>query len=153
MTHIDVLSSTLKKVKEIVDFIYDVTGGEGSTGGWGSYSSRTQIIVQIMVSRGILKRSGPKPRPHYIWAANMAPTSALYKSIAEDMVRKERESVKKHYAAKQLVVEKPDVACVKQESKPSLDSFTSQELWDELKRRGYDIEDCRLVVVRKEYLN
>lgn len=33
------------------------------------------------------------------------------------------------------------------------DGFTDQELWDELKKRGYTIEDNRLVIVKKTYLN
>lgn len=34
-----------------------------------------------------------------------------------------------------------------------LGGFTDQELWDELKKRGYTAEDNRLVIVKKEYLN
>lgn len=34
-----------------------------------------------------------------------------------------------------------------------LDGFSDQELWDELKKRGYSIEDNRLVIVKKTYLD
>lgn len=34
-----------------------------------------------------------------------------------------------------------------------LDGFTDQELWDELKKRGYSIEENRLVIVKKTYLD
>lgn len=34
-----------------------------------------------------------------------------------------------------------------------LDGFSDQELWDELKKRGYSIEDNRLVIVKKSYLD
>lgn len=33
------------------------------------------------------------------------------------------------------------------------DGFSDQELWDELKKRGYSIEDNRLVIVKKTYLD
>ena len=148
MTHVDVSSSTLKKVKEIVDFIYGVTIGEGSSGGWGKYSSRTQLIVKILVARGILQRTGPKPRPHYVWVATMAPTATLYRSIAESTVIQERENMKKQSARKK----KRDKE-VKEEAFVSLASFQDQELWDELKRRGYSIEGNQLVITKKEYLS
>ena len=52
-----------------------------------------------------------------------------------------------------LLEDRPeDVAEKKEEKKDGLDRFTAQELWDELKRRGYAIEEQRLVQVRKEYL-
>ena len=35
---------------------------------------------------------------------------------------------------------------------PSLDPFSDQELWDELKRRGYSADGNGLFIVKKSYL-
>lgn len=155
MEHVEVSNSTLKKVREIVDFIYEVTVGDGSPGGWGKYPTRTQIAVSIMVKRGIIERKGTKVKPIYRWSASMAPTGNLYKSIAEEIVMKERETVRRWSAKKRnaSVVVAEDKNPNSTRDVTAISSFSSQELWDELKRRGYAIEDGRLVVVKKDYLD
>lgn len=152
---VDVAPSTLKSVKEAVDFIYESTTGAGSVGGWTKYPTRIQRIVSILVQRGIVAKGGHYNHPTYVWTAQMAPTGTLYKTIASEVVLKERETVKRS-ADKRRAKEMEEMKAKVMEEEAAavaISSFTSQELWDELKRRGYAIEDGRLVVVKKDYLD
>ena len=85
--------NTLKQVREKVDFIYELTSSEGGyTGSMSNSGTRFKHITTIMVKRGILIKSGTQLHPNYRWNENaMAPTDNLYKSIAKEMVKTERE--------------------------------------------------------------
>ena len=153
--------TTISKVKEVVDFIFEATVGGGYKGGWTKYPARFRAIAAILKKRGILVREGNKRFPIQKWFnPSMTPTKNLYKSIADELVLSERESSKKTYMKSKKektkampVVETPIIAPIMQTQSSVLDGFSDQELYDELKRRGYCIEDNKLVVVKRTYLD
>ncbi len=170
----------LGRIKESVDFIYALVT-EKPEGYQGGFDTFTQTIVKkvarVLVKRGILVHSttgrgkGERGCRHYYkWASDMAPTNVLYKSVMTQIREEKREEDSKRYQAKKQNGLNP-VAVVEDESKgipaevinsvidakkeyvTTLDGFSSQELWDELKRRGISIEGDRLVIVKKAYLD
>lgn len=153
-----------KTVKETVDYVFNYLypfpdGVVFTSKGLGYNEKR---VCKILCERGIITReqvmgvSGKQLR--YKWAADMAPTSILYGSIADeirdmDAKRTQKQNKKrkeKRALGKEAVVEKlPDVPeC---EDLGPFVGVSSQELWNELKARGYYIEDNRLVT--KLYLD
>lgn len=104
----------------------------------------------------------------------MSPTNVLYKTIMGDLrdsKRKEKERERERRRASQgydglaptvviteessVVPQQPDAVATdgKKEYVTALDGFSSQELWDELKKRGYSIEEDKLVIIKKAYLD
>lgn len=169
-TQIGACADTIKKVKEIVDFVYEATIVEGGyRGGWTKYSTRFKSVVTILKKRGILKQEGNARYPIQRWFnPAIAPTKNLYKTIADEIALQGRKYAKRAYYKKKanickeekFVKAEPSVI-IKEEVQKNLSpaparglqDFPSQELWDELKRRGYDIEGGRLVLCVKEYLD
>lgn len=147
------------KVKESVDFIYSITTeqGEGYRGGFGTFDYVTKRVVAELVKRGIVAKEQDRTKPRtqfvYKWAVGMSPTRALYGSVT-DAIRKNRREYqqarkdKRKVQASDVLEEKKEQAAIES----PIESFSTKELWDEIKRRGYSIEDNRLVIVRKEYL-
>lgn len=158
-----------KTVKDTIDFVYEYLspfkdGCEFSakdTGNQGRY------VVRTLLRRGIISmKKLPGGKTHYKWVAEMAPTKVLYQSIAAEIRDYQREKNKKYNASKvaakanepadetPAVDENNEAPAVEQITPPNLlEVFSAQELWDELKARGYVIEDNRLVVVKKAYLD
>ena len=109
-----------------------------------SFGSATLTKVSAeLVSRGVLKKSRKGVHFHYVWAANCAPTDTFYKNVAKSISDHQKEIDAKRRAEKPVVVEKI--------VEKSLSAYSIQELWDELKSRGVQIEDNKLVVIKKTY--
>lgn len=170
-----------KTVKEFVDFIYEylIEHPDGLSFPMKSIvETRTQKrVASILIQRGIIEktfipavdRRGVSYK--YKWVATMAPTKTLYGSIVTELRNEQSKwpSYKKKKAMekkKPVFDEKPNVVADVAAQEPTpieptpvftgfgpFDGFSDQELWDELKRRGYSIEDNRLVIVKKTYLN
>lgn len=171
-----------KTVKETVDFIYEflIVHPDGVQFSAGSLGGSTQKrILCILVKRGIVERTwlltgGTGRVCKYKWIATMPPTKTLYGSIVTE-IRDEQKawpSHKKSAKSKQsvkeqsVVDEKQDAVIDAVAQEPigvdptsvfagfgPFDGFSDQELWDELKKRGYSIEGNRLVIVKKTYLD
>lgn len=176
---IKVTSKTLAIVKEIVDFIYEATVVEGGyKGGWSKYSTRFRKVASILVKRGVLVREGKQLHTLYKWNnAAMYPTNPFYKSVAQEMVKDERAIMARSYQKKKRqkvhdaaeaqkaavadenetvqenvpadMVQPADEAEIAPETATSLASFSDQELWDELKRRGARIVAGRVKMVKE----
>ena len=164
-----------KTVKEFVDFIYEylIEHPDGLSFPMRSIvESRTQKrIASILCQRGIIEKtpvpsaSGRGCSYKYKWVANMAPTKTLYGSIVTE-IRNEQNNWPS-YKKKRTTEEPTPLDVDKRENDKEatqqplstfvcfgpLEGFSDQELWDELKRRGYSIEDNRLVIVKKTYLD
>lgn len=165
ITMCKVLPRTLKVVKENIDFLYECTIGEGTKGGFTKHSTRTKKVLAILVKRGIITREGHYKEPIYRWVANSAPTKALYQSVAEEMVTKEREIVRRSRDKKKAMETKGESVTTVEEKMPVntiatetqntllIDELSDNVLWCELKRRGWDIEDNKLVKVSKQYMD
>ena len=81
----------------------------------------------------------------------MSPTDNLYKVILGDIrAEKKRQNARRYQKIKNNVT---PVSVSEDSTKPccTIDRFSSQELWDELKRRGYSPDGDRLV--KKDYLD
>lgn len=145
-------SNLLKRVKDIIDDIYVKTSAEGGyRGKFKDMTSRVRQIAALLRKREILQTSGY--RENIIWTWNpvaMEPTDTLYKSIAKEVSKKESEYAKNwrdRQDAKKMLTES-----IIEESMSDMSRYSDQELWDELKRRGYSIEGNRLVIVKRDYL-
>lgn len=154
MCKIEASPATLKKVKGMVDFIYEITIGEGYKGSLAKSPTRERYIMSILVKRGIVVKEGDIKNRVYRWVAPLPPTKTLYKTIGDEMVANEMDMAKRSREKKAARSAKP----VEGEKEApvqvaGLEGFSDQALWDELKKRGYAIEDGRLVVVTKSYLN
>lgn len=149
-----------KTVKETIDFVYEFLAPhpEGIVMNAKSLGAVPRSIVTILVSRGILQKTYVKADGRigvecsYKWAATMSPTKTLYGSVTGELrdIRKRRNEARKksdHVVAQETVPQESPKEYV-----TTLDGFSSQELWDELKKRGYTIEDNRLVIIKKAYL-
>lgn len=154
-------------VKETVDFVYEYLAPhpEGIEMNARSLGLTQCRVVTIMLKRGIVAKKAIRATGRrgvvwiYKWVATMAPTKTLYGSIVDqlrDDGRRQHQNRKRGKAQKpEEPVQEPQVSVEepKKEFVTTLDGFSSQELWDELKKRGYSIEDNRLVIVKKAYLD
>lgn len=165
-----------KTVKEFVDFIYEylIEHPDGLAFPMKSItSSGTQKrIASILVQRGIIGKTTipnvgkPGHSCRYRWAATMPPTKTLYGSIVSEIrnekykwpsyncnAKKNREAVEADPMPTPTTDEPQEQPISVFNGFEPLDGFSDQELWDELKKRGYTIEDNRLVIIKKAYLN
>ena len=162
-----------KTVKDTVDLVFELT-----TSNPDGYDIKTEefgfagsLVIKILVQRGILERTRVKVaggRYRYKWVVASAPTKVLYGSITQEISDFYKAKNAK-YPPKKKSAEKATVDVIAEEPIPapavvtvhdgpvpavqSLDPFSAQELWDELKRRGFFIEGERLCIVKKAYLD
>ena len=157
MTHdIQPGNSTMKTIKEKVDFIYELTSTpEGYSGSLHNNGVLFSYVATILLKRGILIKSGPFKNPNYKWFnPAMVPTKNLYKTIAVEVIEKERvyynnsrnkqRNSKASAPAPTPVQEEPKVEQAVVVRENPLAGYSINELWDELKSRGCYIEDNRL---------
>ena len=132
------------------------------------FGSRARQIATILVKRGCLNKTGSSIRPVYKWnPVAMKPTSVFVASVAEEIHDRKREANVKYYAKskkrkndaeketpceiedtffdelEQVVNDNPIPCDGKMPN--GLELFTDEDLWEELKARGYVIEDGRLI--------
>ena len=152
--HPRVTESTLKQVKEHIDFIYEITNTmNGYTGSISGNGTRFRHIVRIMVERDILSKTQADRRTwRYKWKSPLAPTKVLYGSIAPEMVSRERAWQKKSLDNKKAkpAVETPEPLENTTKDNP-LNKYSIDELWGELKRRGCCIEGNKLALKTVKY--
>lgn len=144
-----------KTVKETIDFVYDILSSnpEGYVLAPSSLGYYEALVCSILVNRGIISktRRTAHNKNHfefvYKWEATMPPTTVLYGSVADEI-----RDIKSSYKKKKNAKPKPDDNPMPPETKvehPDLSSFSEQDLWDELKRRGARIIGSRLVIVKE----
>lgn len=152
--------SLAKTVKETIDFVYEYLAPhpDGIVMNAKSLGGVPRSIVTVLVSRGILQKTYVNAvgrrgvECSYKWAATMSPTKTLYGSVTDELrnIRKQRKEAGKK--SKPVVAQETVPKAPPKEYVTTLDGFSAQELWDELKKRGYSIEDNRLVIIKKAYL-
>lgn len=140
------------QVKDIIDTIYELTKESPYNGSFHTKGGRFSHVATILKNRGCIIRSGDKFHPVFSWNPNaMAPTKTFYESVLKDVVTEERQSSMRSQEKKNSLRMTPeDTEPEKITPRFSITEFSAQELWDEIKRRGYTIENNRLV--RKDYL-
>lgn len=156
--------SYLGRVKDAVDFIYLLVNDapDGYSSGFSTYDMLIKRVVSVLVQRGALCRKGAGANGNkgrsfiYKWGSNMAPTNNLYKVVMTELQEKKKVQNARRNRKRNTVSQTPAPIEVhvtpKERYVTTLDGFSSQELWDELKKRGYTIEDNRLVIIKKAYL-
>lgn len=157
----------MKIVKDTVDSVYDylIPHTDGITMSANDYGKRGSRVCSELVKRGIIEKKGLGHGKgwRYRWIATMAPTNVLYGSIAQKLYDEDRmyqDAHRKKKAAeksKKVVVDTPPTEQPlpepKREYVSDLKGFSAQELWDELKGRGYFIEGERLAITQTAYLD
>jgi hypothetical protein len=151
-----------QRVKEVTDFVYEYLAQQNDfvqLNARGTLGSHGAAILSNLIKRGIVeKKTVPNngKRGHacaYKWVATMAPTKTLYGSIT-DQLRDEKKNRKKPKKSTSPAV---NVVGMETITLPDyhleLSAIPDQELWDELKRRGYFIVNNQLAISRLEYLN
>ena len=167
----------LNRIREKVDFLYSLTLNVKFGESFKKFNDRLLDEVRaVMVKRGIIIKKISYPGQHgrkctFTWNPSApAPTKHLYITIRDEIVRLHKEKAERYAEGK---IQKPkylnkvEVAPTeankeainmnewfKEETeKLQIKSFTDQELWDELKSRGYEIIDGRLAKIVKTYLD
>ena len=148
-----------------IDFIYALTNNRLYSDGWSKYKFGITRVATILIKRGVLVTVGNKYKKHtYKWNPSaQEPTEHFYKSVAQEIanidseyaIRKKAESVGLKPVKREEPKPSAKPAPKKEENAEPLwvswqDDTTDQALWNELKRRGYIIEDNKLV--KKTYL-
>ena len=164
-------------VKKTVDDVYNylIQHPDGITMVATDYGKRGSRICSKLVSRGIIEKQmlGRGKGCRYKWIATMGPTKVLYGSIAQELYdeeRKYKDTFKKKgkptkndgdiaeladsIAKEETKFKKaPVVTSIVTKTDAPLLQFSAQELWDELKSRGYFIQENRLAIVKTAYLD
>ena len=149
-----------QRVKEVVDFTYEylVQHEDGITMDAKSLFGADRGIVTVLVKRGIISKTFVAATGRrgvvckYKWVATMPPTKTLYGSILQELRNKtEHKQSSRVIDDNTQSNETPIIVPEEKTAVTLLSGFSDQELWDELKRRGYSAEGDRLV--KKAYLN
>lgn len=133
-------------IKKHVDFLYDLTK-DGYDGSMSSFKSATLTkVASELIKRGVIsKKRIVGVRFSYRWNASMAPTEHFYLSVAKALSEHQREIDKGRRMKTAAMNTSAPV------NDKTLSDYSIQELWDELKKRGVQVEDGRLVVIQKTY--
>ena len=208
--------STVGKVKTAIDLIYEETNKEGGySGTLSKFGGRFANVVKELKRRNVIYNIGTVKSPVYKWSEQaMAPTKCFYKSVAQRVIDRERETGarwrERHAAAKAVPADQPldifagievpvgasdstvvgvkdnpilepvsrpastdffppissvisdedkkaleelrkelDKPTTEDQRRVTLEVFSDQELWDELKRRGARIVNGGLKIVKE----
>ena len=141
-----------KRLVEIIDTTYRLTSRDGGYKGGltrllGENKNFQTRVLRELRKRGVLLLQGRRSVT-YRWSPTaMAPTETFYKSVAK--------SVNLKPAAPTKPKEEHAIGVVKagehagKVAVASLEPFSDQELWDELKKRGARIVDGTLRIVKE----
>lgn len=135
-----------------IDTIYALTTAEPYPRTWKGRGYQFQQLSAILVKRGVLliKNYNSLLDHHYEWnPAAPAPTPVFYDSVIKELADREYKRghakyVKHHPENKPEHTPHEDEWMTYTESQ-ELSSFADQQLWNELKRRGYSIVDNQIV--------
>lgn len=142
-------------VKETVDYIYNylLPFPDGITMNAGHLGKNGSRVCTSLVNRGIITKTKKGRQFKYKWVATMGPTRVLIGGITDELTGKNREYGKTHRdkTKKEKDMKQIETEREKQEAGVVLDNrsiqqYTIQELWDEIKRKGGYIKDNRLAV-------
>lgn len=125
------------KIKEAVDAICEstLTARPLAISKWEGYQ---KYVGAILSKRGIIKNLGTTRKPAWHWAPDMTPTDNLYKTVLADY--REYYNGKKKQTPRDPAQEGLRAA--------TLSDYPTQDLWDELKRRGVQVgQDGKLYMM------
>lgn len=161
-----------KRVQDSIDFIYSLTKENVFKESWKTFNNRLlDECVAELVKLGALQKTkywidgSPGRRFIFKWNSTMAPTKVLYKNVLDRIReqhrkkndrfrnRNKQEMLEQSIKIDQDAIIDHTIEMLQEKhviETCNLKDFTAQQLWEELKERGYVIEDGR--IVRKEYL-
>lgn len=150
--NVQVSTEFLKKVKNAIELIYEITQEEYH-GGFKNEKTLIRKVATAMVKKGSVIKTGDRRSATYKWnPIAMKPTNLFIATIAEEIVeqrRKKWNNWNKKKDNQQIINEmnnndneKKD-ACMVVET-PSIEKYTIEELWYEIKRKGGYIKDNKL---------
>jgi hypothetical protein len=145
----------LPRVKQTVDAVYEYLTPHPDGCGMAAkdFGKTNSRIVTSLVTRKIIEKTNlGRGEYKYKWAATMAPTSTLYRSIALE-IQTESQRYQEEYQRKKSSPKVEDcpspVAVVNEllEEKPVEKSPLEeiQEMWERMKQLGATIENNQLV--------
>lgn len=151
-TETNIKPKTVKKIKGIIDSIYDLTQEE-YYGGFNKMGAYYKKVGTILVERGSLIKTGNLRWAHYKWnPIAMRPTNVFAISVAERLFEKIAESKKKRDKVKKQEQESPVLETpISQPVSNPLSPFSIQGLWDEIKRRECVIHENKLALPTIQY--
>lgn len=141
-----------KRLVEIIDTTYRLTSREGGHKGGltrilGEKQDFQTRVLRELRKRGVLLLQGRR-NVTYRWSPTaMAPTEFFYKSVAKSLNLKPAAPAKPKEEHAIGVVKAGEHAG--KVAVASLEPFSDQELWDELKKRGARIVDGTLRIVKE----
>ena len=125
------------KVREAVDTIYEMTL-TACPRGISSWENPARYVGTLLSKRGVIKNLGSNRKPAWHWASDMAPTDNLYKTVLSDY--------RELYCTRKKRT--PRDPAQKGLRAATLSDYATQDLWDELKRRGVQVgEDGKLYMM------
>lgn len=135
------------KIKNIIDTIYDNTK-EPMQKTFNSFGPKVRAIATLLIKRHVVVNDGNAMVPVWRWNSDLAPTDTLYKTIIQDY-RDYYAGVNSRYRNKQKEVKNEEPATPDEAMptirKATIKDYSAQDLWNELKSRGYQIVDGKLV--------
>ena len=145
----------LKNVKDAIELIYEITQEEYRDG----FAKNGKLVSRVateLIKRGSLIKAVEGRNTTYKWnEVAMKPTKLFISSVAEKLAEENRVYLRRHYEKKKSKSENEmnQVETERQRQdagvaldNPSIQQYTIQELWDEIKRKGGYIKDNRLAV-------
>lgn len=129
------------RIKVAIDTIYSLTKDAPFSEGFARYRKNALFVKCASVLRdyGIILNDGNKTAPIYSWSGD-APSTSVYSNVYKKLSERKPKDVK-HSVETSLPTQ----------TVLSLVNFTDQQLWDELKKRQYLINDnrlCRITVLQ-----
>ena len=150
MTQAEISRQADIKIKNTIDSWYNNTK-EPLKASMKSMGSPMKEVGTLLKKRGILVNIGTPMEPIMCWNSDMAPTDNLYKEIRKDYKEYFNKSNKDKKVKMKNEVNTPEVKEEPKIRKATIKDYSSQELWNELKSRGYHIVDDKLI--RYDYLD
>lgn len=155
----------LKNVRDAIELIYGITQEE-YYGGFKHEKETLRRVATILVKRGSLIKTGERRWATYKWnPVAMKPTKVFIASVAEELMELRRSENRKSFDKRQAKklennteMEQINIEREKQEAgvvvdNPTIEKYTIEELWAEIKRRGVIIEDNRLALHTVTYFD
>jgi len=147
------------RIKDAVDDIYKRTSGTMPlTSGFTAINPNDlyRKVALALKEEGIIENLGRKDEPKYIWKSAIKLTESVYHRV----YLKVRQYNRKYYDNVRAKIAKAEAPAVPEETveqpvvdslatvtpvyAKTLDVFTDQELWDELKARGFGFVEGKL---------
>lgn len=152
------MKSTKQTVKETIDMVYEILSAnpEGYELHARKMGFNAARCCSILVKRGIISKHYKIVNGNrlciYKWEATIPPSKVLYGSVTEELMADQKNRRIRCSAQKKERDVKTETPTPENPTYTpinlSMDCFTDQELWDELKRRGGTIKDGKMMIVK-----